>query len=192
MDVTAVILTPSPEARTPRTPGMERVVRVVNTSDMAELLQERLAAAASVKTAWWFYLDADDDLPLSAPSVIAQCIELADSHGVDIAYTDEVVRASDGDSVRAPGPYDRQRHLRAPMMLHHLVLARTTASNAAMRRLPRGRYWTEMLLFCEMAARGAAYVPRVGYIWNKGNGLHTRPATTISQMRSALWHQGKL
>ncbi|WP_428418212.1 hypothetical protein [Methylibium sp.] len=192
MDVTAVILTPTPEARTPRTPGMERVVRVVNTSDMAELLQERLAAAAAVKTAWWFYLDADDDLPLSAPSVIAQGIELADSHGVDIAYTDEMIRMPGGYRVRAPGPYDRQRHLRAPMMLHHLVLARTAASIAAMRRLPRGRYWTEMLLFCEMAARGAAYVPRVGYIWNKGNGLHTRPATTISQMRSALWHQGKL
>lgn len=181
-DVTAVVLSPTNQSRD--WPGLEVVVHQQVFSDAAGMQAARFDAISFVKTPYFFFIDDDDDLPLDYPSVLAECLAVCRP----IAYTDEAVVSKDGKrSVIQSGPYSREAHYRNAMMLHHLVLCETSAALAAVAHLPRGHYWPEFMLYWELARSGAAYVPRVGYVWNRRDGrLNAMPWAAISQTRARL------
>lgn len=148
--------------------------------------------AADVQRAWFdavdlvdtphfFFIDDDDTLPENHLEVLQRCV----AEGAGIAYTDEMVN----DQRRPRGPYSQASHLENPTLVHHLVLCETELARAVIRDLPRGHYWPEMILFWEMAKRGgAAYVPEIGYRWNKRQqGLHSQWFTVLGMANSRAW-----
>lgn len=184
MSTTAIVLTAGDYRRT--WPGLQTVVQRQVITNAAEQLAARLTAVEKVRTKQFFFLDDDDDLPDDYLDVIAEC----ERHDAPIVYTDELVLTpvnAPVGSVLAKGSYSRENHYRNPTLLHHLVLCNTTEALAAIKRLPRGHYWPEFLLYWELARGGAPYVPRVGYIWNKREeGMHVWSSTLRGQMRAVL------
>ncbi len=184
MSITAVVLTSGNYDR--EWPGIEVVVHTSKITNAAEQRDARFKAAMLVKTSHWFWLDDDDDLPTDYLDVLRECV----STGQPLAYTDEIVRSLTlGESRTFAGNYTREEHINNPTKVHHLALYQTNAALDAMASIPCGHYWPEMLLSWVVARKGAAYVPRVGYIWNKkeGAGMHSWPATQCGVMRSLLW-----
>lgn len=182
--VSAVVLSASSYRR--KWPGLVVQEEVSTFKSTTDACNARFDAVLRVRTPFFFYLDDDDDLPDDYLDVIEECLDT----GSDITYTDELVMTEMNapvGSVLGKGRYSREGHYRNPTMLHHLVLCDTRAAQEAVRGLPRGGYWPEFLLYWELARRGAAYVPRVGYVWNRGpGGLHSLPSTSIAQARSKL------
>jgi hypothetical protein len=177
VNVTAVVLTPGTYAR--RWPGLKQLVHRSTIRNAADLQRARFDTALAVQTPSFFFLDDDDDLPDDYLEVIEQCVDA----GAPLAYTDELVN---GERVLS-GPYSQAEHLARPMLVHHLALYETQAARSAIAQLPRGHYAPEFMLAWQVARRGATYVPRVGYHWNRGNGMHAWPCTSLSWMRSMLW-----
>lgn len=182
--VTALVLTAGEYTR--QWPGIEVIVQKQKIATAADQLTARFAAIERVRTERFFFLDDDDDLPDDYLDVIAEC----ESHRVLIVYTDELVMTEMNapvGSVLAKGEYSRKRHYSDPALLHHLVLCNTAAAGEAIKRLPRGHFWPEFLLYWELAREGATYVPRIGYVWNKrDSGMHRWPSTILGQMRAKL------
>lgn len=171
--------------------GLRLVVHRSIITSAADALEARFAAIAKVETEHFFFLDDDDDLPADYLSVIDECL----AKRVALAYTDEIQKRHDGgpDEYIHRGPYWRERHLRHSMLVHHLALCETAQALDVVDSLPRGSYWPEFLLYWSMAARGIAYVPRAGYVWDrKITGMHTWPDVAIAQMRSRLWAKRQL
>lgn len=179
--ITAVVL--SAHEYTRKWPGLEVLVHRSIIKDAADLLRARFDALEHVRTDRAFFLDDDDDLPPDYLRVLDRCM----THDAALVYTDELVNGE----VRRSHEYDRLEHYRNPLLVHHLALYRTDDALRAVRRLPRGHYCPEFLLAWEVARDGAAYVPEVGYHWNKSpTGMHRWPCTTLSQMRAVLWAKG--
>lgn len=147
------------------------------------LLNARLAAIEKVQTPWFFFLDDDDDLPEGIEGVLDECARADQA----LAYTNEVIREGGKDLLRQSAPYSQKAHLADFMLVHHLALCRTEDAKQAARTVPRGRYGFEPLFYWQLAKRGAAYVPRTGYIWNKGSGMHRRPDVRIGMVLSQVW-----
>lgn len=105
-------------------------------SRVEALLEARFDAVMSVRTPWCFYLDDDDKLPDDVSDVLAQCLQIAQARTLAMVSTDELIVT--GDSV--------ERSSRR----HHLVLMNTAIAQACIRRLPRGRYHAEALLYPEL------------------------------------------
>jgi hypothetical protein len=184
MSVTAVVISRSEYHRT--WPGLEVLVHRATINSVADQQEARYRAALSVRTKHWFWLDDDDDLPDDYLSVIGACA----SKNKPLVYTDEIIRSdSIGESRSFPGEYTRETHLANPAKVHHLALYDTAASHEAIRILPRGHYWPEMMLSWAVARAGAEYIPVVGYIWNRkvGSGMHSWPSTQCGRMRARLW-----
>lgn len=148
---------------------------------VADVQRAWFDALSLVDTPRFFYIDDDDALPPDHLEVIAECIDT----GAAVAYTDESIHGK----VRRSAPYSQAAHLADPLLCHHLVLCDTALAREVVRDLPRGSYWPEMQLFWEMAKRGgAAYVPRVGYCWNKrATGLHREWYTALGMHNSRAW-----
>lgn len=184
MNVTAVVLSKEPYSR--QWPGLEVMVHRCAIKSAADQQEARYQAALKVRTSHWFWLDDDDDLPDDYLSVLGECLALKSP----LVYTDEVVRSDSlGDSRTYAGSYSQKQHFLNPLMVHHLALYETAASHAAIWALPKGHFWPEMPLAWEVAKGGAAYLPRVGYIWNRktGSGMHSWPSTICGKMRARLW-----
>lgn len=181
--ITAVVLTAGEYER--RFDGIEVLVQRQAIRTPGELLAARFQAILAVRTEHFFFLDDDDDLPDDYLDVLQACVNARCA----IAYTDELVRLPDGtESVRKSASYSQTAHLTDPLLAHHLVLCDTDQARRAAVELPRGHYCPEFMLYWALAKQDAAYIPRVGYVWNKGeHGMHTWPTTTISQMRALLW-----
>ena len=183
MDVTAVILSSKPVTTT--IPGVAVVSHVSTFSDAAGLLNARIAALDKVLTERFFFLDDDDVLPDNYLDVLQRCVET----GTPVAYTNELVCAPDGTGrLRKSGPYSQDAHIADFMLLHHLVLCRTDLAREAAKRIPRGTYGAESLLFFEAAKAGATWVDEVGYIWNRsGSGLSQHHSLLIGHVQSVTW-----
>jgi hypothetical protein len=178
VNVTAVVLSARPYA-TPW-PGLEVFVHRSTIRDAADLQRARFDVLADVRTSHFFYLDDDDTLPDDYLGALQRCVEA----GAPLVYTDEDINGTR----RVSAPYSQAAHLRDPLLVHHLALYETTAAREAVEQLPRGHYCPEFMLAWQVAKRSAAYVPEVGYRWNKRpTGMHTWPCTTLSQVRAALW-----
>ena len=178
MDISAVILSKAPVSTV--LPGVEVVQYVISFTDAAGLLNARLAAIRLVKTKWFFFLDDDDNLPDDYESVLEDCM----GAGTVLAYTDELINTR----VRKGATYSQDRFIADPLLVHHLAVCDTTATRMAALSIPRGCYMVENLLYFELAKRGATYIDRVGYIWNKKpTGLHKHPSLLIGQVQSSTW-----
>ncbi len=181
-DVTAVILSPAPFGRVPQ--GVAVVNHVSTFSDMAGLLDAYFTAALKVRTPFFFFLDWDDELPKDYLSVLDECMA-ADQ---PLAYTMEMVHTSGDRWLRNPGPYSLDRLKQDGTLIHHLAVCRTADAHEVIAGLPRGTYAMEPLLYSQLAARGWAFVPRVGYIWNKhATGMHRHPTTIRCHVNVQRW-----
>lgn len=166
-------------------PGFELLVHRSIIRNSLEQQVARFNAVLKVRTKWFFFLDDDDKLPQGVEEVVAEC----QGTGAALAFTDELVVLENGShSVRRGKPYSQAAHLEDAMLVHHLVVMRTEVAQNAVRRLPRGHYCPEFMLFWEVAKRGAVYVPLTGYVWHRrASGLHNTPWCSMGQMRSRLW-----
>lgn len=142
-------------------------------------------AVALVDTDHFFFIDDTDELPEDYASVLEQAVE----RSCALVYTDELVVSQDGKrSVTHSLPYSQALHINKALLVHHLALCETSAALAAIKKLPQGKYWPELLLYWQLAKKSVCNIERVGYIWNRSpNGLHLRPFTTIGIVRSQLW-----
>ena len=183
MDISAVVLSAKPV--TLEIPGLTVVPHVSRFTEVAGLLDARIAALDKIESEWFFYLDDDDELPPNYLDVLQKCLDT----GAAVAYTNELVRhASGAERVRRSGPYSQDAHVDDYAYLHHLVLCRTSTARRAARTIPRGEYGAEPLLFFQAAKEGAAWVDEVGYIWNvSGNGLSSHPSLLIGLVQSVTW-----
>lgn len=184
MNVTAIVLTNRPYLR--QWPGLTVLAHQAGTfQTSADHRRAWNEAIVRVDTEHFCFIDDDDELPTDYLSVIEECI----AENKPLAYTDEVLRFSDGgESLHRGQAYSQAAHLANPMLVHHLAVCRTRDAQAALAELPIGKFWPEMLLYWQLAKAGAAYVHRVGYVWNvAAQGLHTEPFVHIAQTRSALW-----
>lgn len=154
-----------------------------------DLQHARFTAIEQAKTPWFFFLDDDDDLPDNYLSVIGKCIDAVKANGAAYAHTDEIVRISNGETwLRKSAPYTQNWHMQSPLLVHHLVLFDTAKAKLAVAKLPRGSYNPEFMLFWEAAKMGTAYVPEVGYIWNKRrDAMHAQRETGVSCTRAKHW-----
>lgn len=182
MSVTAVVLSRRPYAIA--WPGLEVLVHCSSFSDMRGFLIARFAALRRVRTERFFFLDDDDTLPADYLDVLEEC----DRTGAALAYTDELVSTIGGDERLRSAAWSRDLHLAKPLLVHHLAVYRTAAARAAIAQIPVGHFNPDYLLPFEVARRsGAAYVPRIGYVWRKTpGGMHTWPEATMSQTRSQI------
>jgi len=181
--VTAVVLSAGQYTR--RFHGLEVLVRQQEIRDAAQLQRARFDAVLDVETPFFFFLDDDDDLPEDHLKTVYRCVRA----GAAVAYTDEIIRLPDGSGVEtARRPYSQHAHIDDPLLVHHLAVCDTEHAKAAVRRLPRGHYCPEFMLYWELAKSSAAYVAQVGYVWHKKpTGMHKWPCTTLSQMYAVLW-----
>ena len=176
---TAIILSADPV--TLEIPGVAVLPSVQKISTVSQLYDLRLSVLGRVTTEFCFYLDDDDELPDDYLSVLGECA----GHNLPLAYTDELIRYRGGESVRKSAPYSLELHKQDVMLVHHLALMRTEDAVRAAKRLPRGPLSVEQPLFMELAKGGAAYVPRVGYVWNRATtGISHWPQMIAAQVRS--------
>lgn len=178
MNITAVVLTAGQYLR--HWPGIEVLVSRQPIRTAADLQRVRFDAVGKVRTSHFFYLDDDDGLPDDYLDVLDLCL----APGAPLAYTDERVNGER----RRSAHYEQSAHLADPLLVHHLALYETAAACAAVGVLPRGHFCPEFMLAWQVAKGGAAYVPRVGYEWNRRpGGMHDWPCTSLSQTRARLW-----
>ena len=184
--ITAIVLSARPV--TLEIPGVEVLSSVQEISSVAQLYGVRLDVLRRVNTEFCFYLDDDDELPPDYLSVLDECV----GHGLALAYTDELVRYRGSEAVRKSAPYDLALHKRSPMLVHHLALMRTADAARAARRMPaQGSLSVEQPLYMELAKGGAAYVPRIGYVWNRSPaGISHWPRMLGAQIASQRWCNG--
>lgn len=182
MECTAVILSANPNTQRV-VPGAQTLVHVSTFRDAAGLLAARVKAIDRVQTPRFFFLDDDDDLPIGFETVLAECL----STDAALVYTDEIIRTGAGDQVRKSGPYSQAAHLEDMVLVHHLSVCDTAAARIAAAALPVGQYGFEPLFYWQLAKAGAAYLPRIGYVWNKGAGMHRTPSVAMGMHLSSKW-----
>lgn len=181
MNTTAIVLSSRPYLR--QWEGLRVLVSIQRIETAEQFNDARVSAIRLVTTPHFFFLDDDDDLPADYLEVLEACIE----QQAAVAYTDRLV---DGELVKS-APYSQQAHLRDPRLVHQLAVYDSRLAQHALHQLPRGPYYPELALAWEMAKHSAAYVPRVGYHWNRRGGqLHTWPQVSIAQTRTKLWCKG--
>ncbi len=181
MRCTALVLSAS--AAQPKVPGAQVLVHVSQFGDAAGLLDARLKAIGRVETERFFFLDDDDGLPENFGDVLEECLARPEP----LVYTDELIREGGAERVRKSGAYSQAAHLADMTLVHRLAVCDTAAAQAVAGELPRGQYGFEPLFYWQMAKRGAAYVPRVGYVWNKGAGMHRTPDVRIAMVLAQQW-----
>lgn len=185
MNVSAVILSAKPVER--EIPGVAVVPFISSFSEAKGLLDARIASLEAIRTEWFFWLDDDDALPDDYERILTKCLKVK----TPLAYTDELVRLLDKGTefVRKSRKYDAEHHIHRDMtLIHHLAVCRTEAALDAAKRIPRGLYAVENLLFFEVAKKGATYINEVGYIWNRTKkGLSHDPSLMIGLVQSATW-----
>lgn len=182
-DVSAVILSKAPVERV--VPGCAVVPFISTFSEVKGLLNARIASLEAVDTEWFFWLDDDDELPDDFARVLAKCLKVK----TPLAYTDELITNADGTMHRRQGAkYTQDRHIDNMTLIHHLAVCKTEVARAAAKRIPRGMYAVENLLFFEVAKQGATYINEIGYVWHRRKtGLNADPSLTIGLVQSAIW-----
>jgi hypothetical protein len=149
-----------------------------------DINRARRLALQKVTTPYWFFLDSDDSLPDDYESVLQECL----NRNKAVVYTQELRKLADGtEHVNQPGEFDQDRFVRNVMMMHHLVLCNTVYTREALTVIPNERQMMEPCLYFQLAKISVAHVPRIGYVWNRGNGMHTKSDALEFQARAAIW-----
>ncbi len=181
-EVTAVVMSPEPVQID--VPGALVINHVSRFTTVPEYSRQRVAAIRKVRTERFVCIDSDDELPVDFADVLADCMAVA----APLVYTDELVRQAGRPDTRRQGhEYDQQKHIRNPLLVHHLAVCDTEAAHAALDVLPGGDMLIDMLLYFQLAKGGAVHVPRIGYHWNRGIGMHTWTDNLRCMVNSATW-----
>jgi len=146
-------------------------------------------AIQEVQTEWFFFLDHDDRLPPGFSDILDRLLATAGLGA--LAYTNEAVINDAGIITELKkGPYSQEAHLKSPMLCHHLVLGRTEVAKQIIQDCPRGHFMPEMMVYFQMAKRGAAWLDEVGYLWHRGaGGMSYWPSALAAQVASIRWCQ---
>lgn len=144
-------------------------------SDVVSLHNERLESIRSVKTPYFFYCDYDDPIPYID-------IELNKA----IIYGDNIYKQFDVERIIKAKEWSINIHLSSPYLIHKAI-CNTELSNDLIDVLPRGEYWTELLLYFSLAKIGGyEYNNKLKIIWNKNPyGMHSNVRQAV--MNSTLW-----
>jgi len=174
--VTAVVLSKHPIRR--RLPGVKVLNYVSTIENAADQFASRAAAVRLVDTPRFFFLDDTDELPPGYLSLFDRAAHVA------LVHTDERVNGAR----RTGGHWTREGHLANPLLVHHLALCDTALARQALGFLEPGPYWPEFLLYHALALHSSAYMPEVGYLWNKRpGGLHDNHHTLMGQVLAVRW-----
>lgn len=153
---------------------MQHTIHVRTIDTVEDLHTQRLAALHSVKTPWCFFLDDDDELPENVGGLLTTGIGLAEQSGAKMVSTEELIIT--------PAEIKRNESI------HHLVLMHTHAAQQAAQVIPLGRYYTEGILYPQLAQGGHLHVREVGYHWYCGStGFHTNPYLVEARINSNRW-----
>lgn len=144
-------------------------------SDTISLHTERLNAISKVKTPYFFFCDYDDPLP-----------EFIIKPNKAVLYGDNYFNEFGVERIFNSKEWSREYHLQNPYAIHKAI-CNTNLSRKLSLILPRGEYWTEILLYYSLALIGGfEYNKELKMIWNKkNNGFHTKVNTNIAN--SVLW-----
>lgn len=144
-------------------------------------------AVQQVQTEWFFFLDHDDQLPPGFSELLDRLIATTGLGA--LGYTNEVVINDAGISTELKkGPYSQEAHLKNPTLCHHLVLCRTSVAKEVIQACPRGHYMPEMMVYFQMAKKGAVWLDETGYLWCRGaGGMSHWPSALAAQMQSVRW-----
>lgn len=144
-------------------------------------------AVQEVQTEWFFFLDHDDRLPDGFSGILDRL--LATAGFGSLAYTNEVVVNDAGIHTELKkGPYSQESHLRNPMLCHHLVLGRTETARQVIEKCPRGHFMPEMMVYFQMAKKGAIWLDEAGYLWHRSHsGMSYWPSALAAQVASIRW-----
>jgi hypothetical protein len=159
-------------------------------SGLEGLHQARIDSFEKVNTPYCMWVDDDDELPAGSLELFHRLIALMQARSYAIGYTDSIVR-TDGkpDQLDAPGPHKLVKHYTSSNYLHKAVVMRTTDALKQARALPKGLYWTESMIYSVLARDGAAYIPEVGYVWNKKEvGMHRHAQMGVAQRAALDWY----
>lgn len=180
--IDAIVLSPSPvELKLPAGVNLINHCEVFSTTEGIHMARRRALEKSTAP--WCFFLDSDDELPPDVESVLDDCMNTQ----FDLAYTDELVIEKDRTWRRSSMEYESEKHARSPLLVHHLALMRTDAAIKALDEIPAGELWIEHLLYFQLGKTGAKYVPRIGYHWKKGDGMHRARGILAAQVRAAAW-----
>lgn len=182
LDITAVVMSPKPMRK--NVPGAVVLNHVSRFATVANYSRQRAAAIRKVRTARFVCIDSDDELPDDFEDVLAECCQL----DAALVYTDELVINIDGKTMRRESAgYSQDSHIRNPLLVHHLAVCDTASACAALDVLPGGDVLLDTLLYFQLAKKSVAYVPRIGYHWNRGNGMHTWKDNLRCMVSSSIW-----
>lgn len=191
MKATAVVLSAKPVHRV--IPGVHVINFVSRFATTGGHMRSWLAALDRVNTEWCFFLDSDDELPGGFTQILERCMATE----LDLSYTNELITSEDASVrvIRQGKVYSEDNFLRDPLLLHHLVVMRTSAARFAAATIPRGEYAIEPMLFFQMAklGGGANFVDEVGYIWHRrATGRSQKPECLSARLNSRRWcHQNQ-
>jgi hypothetical protein len=144
-------------------------------SDVCSLHNERLESIKNCKTEYFFFCDYDDPIPdtLIAPK---RAIVYGDNH-----YIEYDVERFDKSS-----NWTELEHMTNPYLIHKAI-CNTEQTLKILSVIPRGEYWTELLLYYCLALSGSyEYNNNLKMIWNKKQtGMHKSVGKAINN--SVLW-----
>jgi hypothetical protein len=187
VSITAVVLSRDPIGREGLgiPAGVEFLNHCETFTTTAGIHAARRRAVARVQTESFFFLDSDDDLPPDAAETIEQCV----AAGVGLAFTDEVEHRDGAENVHTlRAPYELRQHALRPLLVHHLAVVRTDVAQEALQVIPEGELWVEQALYFEVSrVAGAAHIPRIGYNWRPGSGMHRARGLVAAMCRSSAW-----
>lgn len=183
--ITAVVLSPTPYVSSYDEVTVLNHICPIPFQSHYDINTARRKALAKVTTPYCFFLDSDDQLPEDYVDVLQDCVKLNKA----VVYTQELIKNHDGTEIlRQPGIYSQDAFIRTATMMHHLVLYNTVNVRQVMPTLPDDRELLEVCLNFQMAKISVGHVPRVGYIWNRGQtGMHAKSDALEFMCRAAGW-----
>ena len=132
----------------------------------------RLASLERVQTPYFCWVDDDDPLPDALPVPASGLM-----YGVEHRYAaGQLMRRVE------PHAWSRSAHLASPTLIHKAVCATAPARELA-ARLPRGEYYTELLLYYGLAKHhGWEIDRRFAYHYNlSADGMSSRVSAAIGR-----------
>lgn len=150
---------------------------VSTITSLEELHSQRLKSLENIITPYFFFQDSDDPMPdvVTLPSQ-------------GIAYGNLVIDNLDlgKKTVLNNQNWNAQWHLANPYAIRK-AYCNTQHAKLICKHLPKGEYWTELLLYYFLAKLfGSTYDPIIEIIWRKQTiGFHTQ--AQVSVINSVMW-----
>lgn len=190
--VTAIILSRDPVSAKFKSQIPKDVVPLNFISDIKSFQSYQRSwfmAVMEAQTEWFFFLDHDDRLPPGFSEVLDRLLAITGLGAV--GYTNEILINDAGVPTELKkGPYSQEAHLKNPTLCHHLVLGRTAVAKQVIQECPRGHFMPELMVYFQMAKRGAIWLDETGYLWHRSQGgMSYWPSALAAQVASIRWCQ---